>query len=690
MITRYESEVEDITFETLNEKLQRVASSTPGAGGGGAPGPSATPTPTAGQAPSAYEQYLAELRGLIQPKLIKGEWWAVDERGNVAGGPYASQEVAAAEIAAGRVSRLSTANGGVTTPSPTGGSSEPSGSGAVGPAGRTAAQIRGTDYLSDAERQWYLQQTGGSPTPARSAAASSGGGSSRASSGSGGSGGGGSAAAVATPPAPLRNSAEDLANRGAIKLGTTAVLDGTQYRKPPEVVQAPDGQYYVVGPGGMPIQGPFPNQAQANRANVYVESGPAVTTNKYAALGEAARQGAGRQRVSAGSGQGAAIKLDDIIGATYSRDDLPGDYLGSTNAFGSPVDILRGGVPDYGGMYEVPGGGYTGRMLGEDGREVAIGMSAPSQTGNTGVGSHAWTTFSPYLSQSQIDRIDPNKYAELALKLGSLRDQGLIQQADTMTPNNRGGRSSDSAGQAANWAALGMDPWELDMLPEPYADGGSFMVREPSVIRGLQSGRNYGVMGASPERVTITPTGTQGQQQQANKYEQLIANRLGPVGSTRASPVTDTSLAQAQRQLEINNPRVQYQTPPNPYASQGWQIVDGLLQRGDGSFAGTPIWNDDGTFRQWAIRRPRWHHRDVMRQMAAIRAMYGDEEEEPGDEYWPDIQPAPTSPTPNIYARGGEMIFRPEMPASSRPAYLRALSAGIRRTMKLDTPAVAV
>lgn len=589
------------------------------------------------------------------------------------------------------------------------------------------------------------------PTPTSSSSA-------RTSTGSsGGSGGSTATSAPAAPPPPLRNSAADLANRGAVKVGSTPVLEGQQYRRVNEVVQDTDGRWYVVDPQGNVISGPYPNQTQANTANVYSELGPAITSNKYAAIGQAALDGPLRRRVSQGSGQNASLNLDDIIGLTHQSGDQAGEYMGSTSAFGSPVDVLRGnaGLPDYGGMYEVPGGGFTGRMFGDDGQEMAIGMSGPSQSG-THYGSHAQMMLAPYLSQSQIDRINPDKYSEIALRLGTLRDQGLLQDGAAMTPTSKGGKSADSAAQAANYSLLTGDPWEIDTLPMPmagggevnlspdwtafmeqealmngapwdpmgwlrslglptsgnirynpyanldasqvqdrrpsaYASGGTATVAEPSVIRGLQSGRNYGVLGAAPERVSglgtnrlsIRPLGNQQQQQAANRYEQLIASRLGPN--------TPSALQMAQRQRELAEPRVTYQPAPLAWADQGAQIIDGLLQMPNGSF-GTPIWNDDGSFKTWAMRR----QNDVdIRPMNGIpdwmdrqRAQRGGR---PGrGQMGNETYTSQSGPTPNIYAMGGDVVFQPSMPASSRPSYLRALSAGIRRQMKVPMPAVAV
>ena len=51
-----------------------------------------------------------------------------------------------------------------TRPPPPAATAAAGGGSAVGPAGRTVEQILGTDYLSQAERDWYLQQTGARPS----------------------------------------------------------------------------------------------------------------------------------------------------------------------------------------------------------------------------------------------------------------------------------------------------------------------------------------------------------------------------------------------------------------------------------------------------------------------------------------------------------------------------------------------
>lgn len=425
MITRYESEVEDITFETLAEKLERLRREGGGTGGGtGGGGTGSGSTPRAG----VFNQPTA------MPTTLQGR---------------------------AQQARATLANPLV----PEGG--QPAGNGGeVGPAGRTFDQITGTEYRSDAERQWYLARLG------------QGGAAVKAASGGSPSTGGASSTAAKAPPPPPRDSASDLANRGAVKVSSTPVLEGRQYKRVNEVVEAPGGGWYIVDPEGNVLSGPYRTQTEANAANVYTNVGPAITSNPYARIGEMALMGPNRPRVAPGAGLSTTVGLDNIIGATAQRGEQTGDFLGATQAFkgiaGGPVDITRGLIPDYGGMRNVSDaagnavGGYTGRVTNDQGQEVAIGMSGVNPYNS----SQFQQAAAPYLSASQINRIDPADYNEVVLKLLALRDQGVIQQADTdLTKGN----------QAKNWAALGMDPFDIDVLPEPMARGGSIFTGMPGM-----------------------------------------------------------------------------------------------------------------------------------------------------------------------------------------------------------------
>lgn len=624
---------------------------------------------------------------------------------------------------------------------------------------------------------------GSQPVSAYKPTASTGGGS------GGSSGGGGSSApaAPAVPPPPLRDSAQDLKNRGALNVSGTPVLEGQQYAKTNEVVQSGDGQWYILSPQGTPVSGPYPNQTQANTANVYSMLGPAATSNASTNFGQAALQGPNRQKVSQGSGMDQAASIDQMISNTYSKDVQPADFIGAAQTHLGPVDVLRGAIPDYGGMRGVNNaegmavGGNTGRINTENG-EVAIGTSSIGQTG-TQYGSQAQSAFAPYLSQSQIDRIDPAKYNEMILKLGTLREQGLLNQADTAaTKSNQAGNYTALTGDPydlellpetyaeggdiqfspewqqylegeqqqgsipmpfkynptaqldpsqavfqpgwnqppngqingvfANWAAQNPPTWGGDtaggyangyaewlptgarsgawaseaaldyMPPQTYAQGGGFTVKEPSVIQGLQSGRNYGVMGASPERVTITPTGTEAQQNQAGRRESVIAQMLGG-GRPQAPQIPQGGMP---------NP-----TPisrPAPPAAWGGELVGGTTLMGT-----TP----DNRPRMIASLRDGkwdWNGRNMPSLSEVLANLPWRDENQNGvddrDEGMGGGNGMPQTPgiIPNIYAQGGQMNFQPQMPqpmAPQRPGMtspdvLNALAMGVNKRRKILMP----
>ena len=82
--------------------------------------------------------------------------------------------------------------------------------------------------------------------------------------------------------------------------------------------------------------------------------------------------------------------------------------------------------------------------------------------------------------------------------------------------------------QAQNTGGLTPTETASPYQPETYAEGGSMTIREPSVIQGILSGQKYGILGASPERVSnITPLGSEREQDMAGRYEAMIAAAMG-------------------------------------------------------------------------------------------------------------------------------------------------------------------
>lgn len=501
--------------------------------------------------------------------------------------------------------------------------------------------------------------------------------------GSSGGSGGSAPAAPKLPPPPVRDSAADLRNRGALQFGGATVLDGQQYRSlgTPDPSQLRPGEQFsdrwpdfMAGPDGNPgvlFKGtwyPLPPGSQedstaatqllAQLRGPLQNLGPAVTTNSSAMLGRAALQGPARPRISAGSGMDSAVSLDQLLQSTYAKGPQTGDFLGSAQTDYGPVDIARGAIPDYGGMRGVDDStgdatGYTGR-IGTPNSEIGIGTGAINQVG-THYGTQLQSVLAPYLSQAQINKIDPAKYDQIMLAVNALRDQNGIQQADT---------AATKGYQAANYTALTGDPYELDMLPETYARGGSMNVREPSVIQGLLSGKPYGVMGAGAgERVSnITPLGNERQQRMAGQHEQAIAQALGgrnPFGPGRWEGTPQPGIPPAEPPPQLVE-RFEYrhgQLMPNG------QVMIDIRPRN-----GVPDWIDQGV--AYNSMRP---------QENKQRTPYVDDNAN---------QPAaPLPPTPNVYAQGGQVnTMQPPMSPMQNPMVLDLMARGIRSRARKVLP----
>lgn len=554
---------------------------------------------------------------------------------------------------------------------------------AIGPAGRTVDQIRGTEYLSEAERQWYLAQIGSTPSPSPSTPMSS----AAASGGSGGKSAGGvsTSAASAVPKPPLPNSREDLISRGAVQVGTTPVLEGQQYRRVNGVIQAADGSWYIVDPQMQPVSGPYPNQTQASAANVYSDIGAAVTTNPYASLGSMAAMGAARPRISAGSGMDATASIDDVIGATHSRNDMRGDFLGSIQPFqsglGKPLDVVRGAIPDYGGLRDVSDAygniqSFTGRTTNDLGQEIAIG------TGNTS----AQDLLFQGLKASDVAKMSPEKMTQAQQAISAMRQAGTMPDLGALA--SQWGYSLNDAGSPVDVSssvytpfeqeyakvmkAIGQDPYAVDTLPETYATGGSMTVREPSVIRGLRSGRDYGVLGAAPERVTIQPMGSQAQQRQANTYEQSIARNLGqrvvqPMGGMIRQDPAMAPLRHSPDDPVVTRPA---EIPPylanmgGAYGEDDSNVyVDTPMGR---RLAAQPRYNPDGSFAGWTrfLQRPApLRDVDPANGIPDIYERVGRDNRyggigDGGNGY------SMSQPVPRVMAYGGEVVSMPTPPTA--------------------------
>lgn len=577
---------------------------------------------------------------------------------------------------------------------------------------------------------------------------SSGGGSGRASVSGGGSGGASSTAPVKHPPLP--NSLQDLRNRGALGSNTRPFLEGQQYARPNETVQATDGQWYNVDPQGNPVGGPFPSQTAAGQANVFQQMGPAVTSNQYANIGTAALQGAARPRVAPGSGMNASVSLDQIIDASMRSGDQRGDFIGSAQQWqtglSNPTDIALGGVPDYGGMRPVLDAAgniqsYTGRTLNDAGQEIAIGVGSGTQQSLLDSG----------LPASIVSKLDGNAAAQAQMVIDQMRQAGTMPDLAALQSQSRYYNSQSASPYATELAkvrqALGMDPYELDLMPDTFAGGGGMTVREPSVIQGLQTGTNYGVLGAQPERVEIEPLGTPAQQQQAQGVESMIAQALGgrpmargeQMRMTRGEPAMGRSpVAQGMRSTGIGRNRFAPApvapapapalapapvTPrpalPNPWANIGVTLQGGnlysnmggtkekldaegnvLVPGTPGKLFAMPRYDEAGNFLGWArMRQPQIDLRAFIDENPRNGR---DDRLEDGDPATNPPQSPANSPIPNIFATGGSMTMQPQpvstpFPAGggmggsrpkpfTNPAILEALAKGVNKRARLMLP----
>ena len=211
-----------------------------------------------GETPASAQQKIAGqlTTGVSTAAATRGQLTA-SEQAKVdaykASAPTATQRLDA-RVAKGDYGQQGPTPSGAPLEDITGGATGSGASGGAGPAGRTVDQVRGTQYLSDAERSWYLQQTGGATAPAGGGTSTA-----RATTSSGGStaapratSSGGSAAApaasggggVATPGKLTQGSINlaELTDLGASFSGALASLrypDGSM----DVYVRQPDGSY---------------------------------------------------------------------------------------------------------------------------------------------------------------------------------------------------------------------------------------------------------------------------------------------------------------------------------------------------------------------------------------------------------------------------------------------------------------
>lgn len=431
-----------------------------------------------------------------------------------------------------------------TAMNPTGAVSAAGGSSStVGPGGRTLDQVRGTQYVNDEERAWYLSLTGGKPSSSASGTAKT----SSPSSGSGGASGGGG---IATPePAVVPNSAQDFQNRGALGLknnGGTLLLNGQQYRNNTTPIQNPaDKLWYNTGPDGQPQGAGFKSETAANLAQEYTSAGTAVTSKLgNSPLAKGAAQGGFSRTFAPEESNFRTIGMDQQIAAGATAGNQRGDILGTiSNNTKTPLDITLGGISEGGGITPVGNNeSFTGQIPGGP----SIGMS--SILGNNGVNTQYWLSQMSGLPPSEIAKLKintPEKALQFQQGVETARATGMMPNFASLYATNEpaghpnlswgeanGGDSNTPYDQAlAGFKNTYLDSPDLTYLPDVvpsgagstqignvaygsnmfedpnyYAKGGQFTTDGPLAMVDMSSGQTKGIAGeAGPEKVTIDP-----------------------------------------------------------------------------------------------------------------------------------------------------------------------------------------
>ena len=151
------------------------------------------------------------------------------------------------------------------------------------------------------------------------------------------------------------------------------------------------------------------------------------------------------------------------------------------------------------------GGAIHSAFSGELGVGSAAGVNPYANPGNVAIGSAAGVN--PFAGS-----------AATGLVYDYATGKWVPQQAKPSKP---------VVNQNAN-SATGYYDYSGNWVPPTMAQGGSMTIREPSVIQGILSGQKYGILGASPERVSnITPLGSEREQDMAGRYEAMIAAAMG-------------------------------------------------------------------------------------------------------------------------------------------------------------------
>jgi hypothetical protein len=432
-------------------------------------------------------------------------------------------------------------------------------------------------------------------TTSGSKGGSSGGGSSRSSSGGGSAGPVAIAEPAMPPPPPPPTPQEQFTQGGGVfqKPGL-GINEGQQYERN-DVQRLGDGMFYVVDPrgNGRVVSGPFESQAAASQANVYSMTGrPGISaTSDFSSTANAVRQGLPQERVPGG------MDLDQIIASTFTKGNQTGDIMGSANlpdGLGR-FDVTRGNYSELGGLRDVTNGAgevqsYTGQIPGN----IAVGQGAPDANFLQQNG----------IPESVFAKMNPEQMRLMGHNIEMLRSQGnmpdlasLASQYDPKTSgqNLKIAGSVETPYEIALKKLMAQIDQPLEMMgleqPQPpeFAQGGSMTVSEPSVIQGLLSGRPYGVMGASPEKVSnITPLGSEQDQRRAGGIESSIAQMLGGAQPMARGQRLYSSSADPAAGTRPNDPEEIRQAAmrSNPYSS-GFKLDGSAYSRQeDGTWMG--------------------------------------------------------------------------------------------------------
>jgi len=344
-----------------------------------------------------------------------------------------------------------------------------------------------------------------------------------------------------------------------------------------------------------------------------------------------------------------------------------------------------------------PGGSGSYASLGLDSNTGASTLHNINAVTNAGMPGQMIQHINPgLLAEQNLALYGMKPTGDMSKDLAAALDIEAYKKAQWAMPGATAGSVSAALDYAASQKSAERNKLLGDLLGHPmdgsygksggmgdiagFARGGNMTVNEPSVIQGLVSGKNFGVLGADPqgEQVSITPNSGPAGQNLAAGRERMIASFLNGGNS----------------QVPIGIPPGETAEPPplGGYANIGGYIdPDGTLRFPSKSGTGTSqmygVWNP--IHNQWAVRG-----RPSLRDLMAKFMDFIDEDENGIDDREEGNRGdrggmAPNRPTPNIYAEGGQMNFAPagmQSPGMTNPTTLEALARGVNRRRRLMIP----